>query len=181
MTAKTRYAETSVDLDSALRRQNRAIVVLFILVLLVPPLFDYFSKREIPTVSSVSINSMQLLSPAEVCPGDTITFSYDLQFQGSGVLIRDLTLWNVDPPKTIIFSVARRFILPADITQQSLIESWRVPRTYYSYEVDEQLPLPPGNYHRQIAISSTTNEEVVDIDWVQFSVLSPEQCREEIQ
>lgn len=180
MTVKTRYAETSVDLSTALRRQNRAIIVLFFLVIVVPPLFNWLNTREIPKVSSVSINSMQLLSPAEVCPGESLTFRYDLTFQGSGVLIRDLTLWNVDPPKTVIFSTARRFILPADITQQSLVESWRVPRTYYSYEVDAQLPLPPGNYHRQIAISSTTNEEVVDVDWVVFRVLSPEECREEM-
>lgn len=176
MTVKTRYAETSFDLASAVRKQQRAIVILFLLVIFVPPIFDWFSTREIPKVSSVSINNMSLLSSSEVCPGDAITFSYDLEFQGSGVLVRDLTLWNVDPPKTIIFSVARRFILPADITQQSLAENWRVPQTYYSYEVDSQLPLPPGNYHRQIAISSTTDEEVVDVDWVEFTVLPPDLC-----
>lgn len=169
-------AAVTDDIPKNAKRQNKFLIFLLVLIIFYPAALDYFRNRDKPIVTSVSITNITPISSTILCPGESLVFTYDLNFQGSGTLVRDLTLWNVDPPKTLIFSTARRFILPSDITQQSLVESWPVPFGYFSFETNRTEPLPSGNYHRLIAISSTTNEEVVAVGLVEFTVKSEKEC-----
>src|SRR5690606_21481281 len=96
--------------------------------------------------------------------------SYEFHATGAGILVRDWTLWKTTPPpRTLIYSTARRFILDGPI-DQSLIETWHIPRTYFDYESDSQTPLPPGEYKRYLSISSPSRSTVVAIGSVSFTI-----------
>lgn len=146
------------------------LIALLIVVIFVPIIASWWIGRQLPVVSTVSIDNVRLLSPSELCPGDALTFSYDFHAKGAGILVRDLTLWRTDPPpRTLIYSTARRFILDGPIDQH-LTETWHIPSTYLDYETEQMTPLPPGGYRRYLAISSPSRSTVVAITSVAFTI-----------
>lgn len=163
---------SSLLLEKRLNVLQYVVIALLVVVIVVPFVWTWWLTSQLPIVSTVSIDNVQLLGSRALCPGDPLTYQYAFHAQGSGVLIRDRVLWRLDPPpKTMVFSVSRRFILSEPIDQE-LIESWHVPASYLNPETDVQEPLPPGNYRLIFAISSPSRSTVVTIAFVDFIVLS---------
>lgn len=167
--------EVEIKKDSDLRRQIKRINIGLLVVLAIltigPGAISWWIARQLPVVNTVSIDNVQVIGETELCPGEALKFSYDFHAKGAGVLVRDLTTWRKTPPKTIIFSASRRFILDGPIDQH-LIEAWHVPVTYHNYETDKQEPIPPGEYRRYLAISSPSRSTVVAITSIEFSIRS---------
>lgn len=159
------------DFRAQLRRLNSVILAVLVAILVVPGLATWWISRQLPVVSTVSIDNMQLLSAPLVCPGDAVVVEYDFHAQGAGVLVRDWTAWFVEPPKTIIFSTSRRFILDGPIDQH-LTETWHIPHTYLNPETEQDEPLPAGQYRRYLAISSPSRSTVIAIASVAFELRS---------
>lgn len=167
---------TSLQLEKRLNILQYVIVVLLTVVIVVPFVWTWWLTRQLPVVNTVSIDNVRLLSPSELCPGDAAIYAYSFHAKGAGVLIRDRVLWRLDPPpKTMVFSASRRFIITEPIDQE-LTEAWRVPVTYVNPETDASELLPPGNYRLIFAISSPSRSTVVSIAAVEFVV--KEGCRE---
>lgn len=160
---------TSLQLEKRLNILQWVIVALLVIVIAVPPVAIWWLSRQLPVVNTVQIDNMQMHSPVALCPGDPLIVSYNFHAQGAGVLVRDWTLWSTTPPKTVIFSTSRRFILDGPIDQH-LTETWHIPPTYLNFETEHQEPLPPGNYRRFLAISSPSRSSVIDIDWMDFVI-----------
>lgn len=161
---------SSLLLEKRLNVLQWVVVALLVVVIVVPFAWTWWLTRQLPVVSTVTIDNVQLLGSSALCPGDAITYQYAFHAQGSGVLIRDRVLWRLDPPpKTMVFSVSRRFILSEPI-EQELVESWHVPVRYLNPETDVEEPLPPGNYRLIFAISSPSRSTVVAIAAVEFNV-----------
>lgn len=119
--------------------------------------------------NNVSLNVTEIVGSADLCPGDQLVFKYHLHTRGDGVFIRDLTTWKISPPKTVIFSEPRRFIINGQI-DQDLYEAWEVPEVYFNYENWREEPLPPGLYLRQLAVTSSTNSIAEDMVSVPFTI-----------
>jgi hypothetical protein len=165
--------EVQVKKEADLRRQIRRINVFLLVVLAIliigPAAVTWWIQRQLPIVNVVSIDNVQVIGETALCPGDVLKFSYDFHAKGAGVLVRDLTTWRKTPPKTVIFSTSRRFILDGPIDQH-LIEAWHIPSTFHDYETDRDEPIPPGDYRRYLAISSPSRSTVVAITSVEFSI-----------
>ena len=148
------------------------LVALLFTVIAVPVVVSWWIAKQTPFISTVSVDNVQAVSGTALCPGDVLLVSYDFHAKGAGVLVRDRTLWQLEPPpKTIIFSASRRFILTGPIDQH-LTEAWHVPPTYRNPETDLFEPIPPGDYALLMAISSPSRSTVVAISSVSFSVRS---------
>lgn len=160
---------SSLLLEKRLNVLQYVVIALLVVVIVVPFVWTWWLTSQLPVVSTVSIDNVQMHSPSELCPGEALVISYDFHAKGAGILIRDWTLWNIDPPKTVIFSTARRFILDGPIDQH-LTETWHIPRTYLNHETETMEPLPPGSYKRYLAISSPSRSTVVAITSVEFTV-----------
>lgn len=148
---------------------TKAIVALFLFVVIAPLIFGYWLRQQYPVVASISIENIQVIGPTALCAGDKLTIAFDFHTQGSGVLIRDNTVRRVEPPKTIIFSNSRSWILEGP-TDEHVIEGWHVPHSYNDPELDESIPIRPGEYVRNIAIRSAGRDDVTAIESVPFTI-----------
>lgn len=151
------------------KRVNVGVLVLAAILLAVPALGVWWVNRQLPIINTISIDNVRVLGATDLCPGEPLVVAYDFHAQGAGVLVRDWTAWYITPPKTVIFSASRRFILDGPI-DQSLVETWHIPQRYHNYETDMMEPLPPGAYRRYLAISSPTRSSVIAIASVGFTI-----------
>lgn len=127
-------------------------------------------------VKGVDIQNMQIVGSSQLCPGDLLTFNYDLEIRGTGNLIKDFTVWRETPPKTMIFSTESKKFIVGEPVHQNLLEAWRIPPYYFNYETYSSEVLPPGTYRRYFSVSSPTNERIVDIDYVEFTIKDRKVC-----
>jgi hypothetical protein len=151
------------------------LITLLLVVIAVPIIVSWWIAKNTPIISTIGIDNVQVVGETDLCPGEKLIFSYNFHAQGAGVLVRDTTAYNIDPPKTLIFSTSRRFILDGPVDQH-LTEAWTIPAIFHNYETDEDEPLPPGNYRRYLSISSPSRSTVIAIISVPFSV--KEECSE---
>jgi hypothetical protein len=160
---------TSTQFEKRLNILQYVIVALLIAVVVVPIALGWWVSRQLPVVNAVEIENMQIAGEPSFCPGEPLVITYDFHAKGAGVLVRDFTLWNIEPPRTLIYSTSRRFILDGPIDQH-LRETWHVPVHYLNYETEDTEPIPPGRYRRYMAISSPSRSSVIDIEHVDFEI-----------
>lgn len=168
-------ATKEADLRRQIRRINIVLLAVLAMLIIGPAILSWWVARQLPVVNAVEIENVQMLSSAELCPGEPLVYQYAFHAKGAGVLVRDRVLWRTNPPKTLVYSVSRRFIL-SDPIDQELTEAWHIPRWYVNPETDRREMLPPGNYRMIFAISSPSRSTVVDIDAVEFTIR--EDCNE---
>jgi hypothetical protein len=171
----TKAEELTVQKDTDLRRQIRRVNLILLVVLAVliggPAIVTWAIARQYPSISTISIDNLHITGRALLCPGEPLIWQYNFHAAGSGVLVRDKTLWSITPPKTKIFSSREYFILENAI-DQDLTETWYVPTSYTNPETALPEPLPPGVYRRVLAISSPSRSTVIAIASVEFEVLA---------
>lgn len=165
--------EAMAQSDAALHRQvkiiNLVVLAILIAVVIGPFLFQRWFAQQYPAIDTIAIRDVRVVGETALCPGDTLTMTYRFEASGTGVLVRDATVWNVTPPKTMIFSNNRRFILDG-ATREAITETWTVPQSYLNTETDQQEPLPPGEYRRYVGIAALRPTGVVAIGYATFAV-----------
>lgn len=168
-------AQQEYDAAKQIRRLNLILLAVFVVILATPPIGAWWVSRQLPVVNTVSIENVRTVGSTTLCAGEPLVYRYDFHAGGSGVLIRDRVIWRLTPPpKTMIFSISRRFILSEPI-DQDLTETWHIPNTFHNPETDMIEPLPPGDYRMIFAISSPSRSTVVSIGSVDFSIV--EDCQ----
>lgn len=159
--------------DEKDERRARFIQVALVLILLIIVgtwVWGIVWSIRQPAISSVEISNMQVVGQKALCPGDILQIEYDFHADGAGLLDFDATAWRIaKPPKTIVFSDSRRFVL-ADTIDQREVEAWEVPETFVDPATAQDTPLLPGEYVRHIAISSPNRGSVFALGSVAFVV-----------
>lgn len=161
--------EENINLKKLVKRFNVVIVIIILAPAILFGLVRYWIDQQVPAVSSVEIANLQMRSPALLCPGEPLIVSYTLHTKGLGVLVRDQTLRDISPPRTIVYSEFRRFIVDGDLDQE-LTETWLVPATYFNYSSGSVQSLLPGEYRYYLSISSPSRSTAIAIGFVQFRV-----------
>lgn len=168
-TTKAEADQQNSDVVRQIKIVNMALLALVVVLIAVPAVGGWWVSRQLPVVSTVTVDNLRVIGASALCPGDPLTVEYDLHAKGAGILVRDWTSWLVTPPKTMIFSTSRRFILDGPIDQH-LRETWHVPSLYLNYETEVYEPLPVGDYRRYLAISSPSRSTVIAIANVPYSI-----------
>ena len=163
--ATIKKGDDVADRVKVTQRYLRGILLLILVIFL----WSVWRSTQISAVHVVEIDEVQILTPTELCYGEKLVFSYNLHIRGDGVLTRDLTTWNIDPPRTVVYSNARRFIIEEPLDQH-LIESYVIPVHYFNHETGLQEVLPPGNYRRYMAITSPYGDGIYDIIHIDFTI-----------
>jgi hypothetical protein len=123
-----------------------------------------------PRVRNMTISDARVVGETNICPGERLIVAYQFHAEGSGLLDVDNSLWSVDPPpRTIVYSASRRFVL-AETIDQEMIEAWAVPTHYVDFATGNEVPLQPGTYRRDIAISAPIRGSVLATASVEFEV-----------
>lgn len=162
-------ARKDAELRRQIKRTNRFVLFILLAMIVGPVAFSAWFARQYPSINSIAISDMRTTGDTDLCPGDALTITYNFDAEGAGVLVRDATTWNVTPPKTLIFSTSRRFILDGPVAEH-VIETWHVPTFYRDPETDTDAPLPPGAYRRYVAIAAARPAGVVAIAYVDFTI-----------
>lgn len=163
------------ELIKWIKRVNIGIILLGLILVAVPTIGSWWVTRQLPIVNTVDIDNVRVVGASELCPGQPLVYAYSFHAAGSGVLVRDRVIWRVTPPRTLVYSTSRRFILSEPIDQE-LTEAWHIPTTYINPETDSEEVLPAADYRMIFAISSPTRSTVVDIESLQFVVREDEDC-----
>ena len=106
----------------------------------------------------------QIMGRTDLCPDDSLTYALTLSVEGDAVLETDSSVWDFEPPHTVVFSqdYSRAIVRgPVTFTTQ---RSWIVP------------DLLPGEYERRISVSTSSRSTTPTIVSIPFSIR--EDCNE---
>lgn len=132
-----------------------------------------------PTIRDVQISNVRVEGPTALCPGELLTIAYDLRADGTGKLVEDAAIWIEVPPKTVIYSITRPFLVDGLVDQRETI-AWEIPKTYINPADLKETPLPPGPYRRIFSVGSPTDDDDFALDRVDFSVKEEKDCPPEV-
>lgn len=161
--------------EKAVQGQNRAQIInylssILLLLVLTWAALSWWNSR-------VTISDVRVVGESALCPGDLLIVAYNFHVNGAGKLVHDATLWNLDPPKTLVYSTSEPFLLEGP-TDQEVIEAWPVPQRFMDRSIAQVVSLPPGEYRRMFAISSPSRSSMFAMEGVNFSVKEKELCPE---
>jgi hypothetical protein len=152
-----------------LKKMNLYVAAIIVFSLAFPIVYTLVANRNIQKVEFASVDNAMIIGPTDLCLGGKLNFTYDVHVKGRGILIRDVTTWRVDPPKTVIFADTRRSILLEEIDQH-LQESYRIPYYFKNYETGDFERLSPGNYERRFALSTPNDQRIFSSITIPFSI-----------
>lgn len=161
--------------DNDVRDERRArimqwLIVAILLIMVGTWVWGLVYSYTQPRIRNMSITNARVVGDTAICPGDLLLVSYHFHAEGSGLLEVDNSLWAVDPPpRTIIYSAARRFVL-AETIDQDVMEAWRVPTHFVDFATGNETTLAPGSYRRDLAISAPVRGGAVATASVNFEV-----------
>ena len=164
----------STNLDASERAEARARFTQWILIAILAILVGtwvwgvIYAYRQ-PMIRQVAIENERIVGESELCPGDKLLIRFDFEADSAGKLVQDDTLWLVTPPRRLIASTTRAFLMDSAMTQE-LTEAWVIPQMYVDLATAEVVPLPAGTYKRLFAISSPARASVFDVGSVNFTI-----------
>lgn len=167
MDAAQRAAEVKHDI----RRSDlrfAVIMTLFIGYLLLMYWLDT-SQPSLPSAPVVTMSNVRVTERADLCPGETLKYSYHLRAHGAGVLEMDATTWRVEPPATIVYSDPLRIVLVGPVTMQG-IDEWTVPEFYIDPTTRQQVTWQPGSYERHVSLSTSSRSTTPAIISIPFTI-----------
>lgn len=170
-------------LESRLRRvdsrykSDRAILivaVIFGFVLQVMFAFLVFQPDRVAD-GVIRLEELQVEGPSEVCPGDTLQYSYTIRTVVDVVAAIDAATYrDSDPVGLTAWSDTRRLVMPAGASSR-IAQSWFVPTRYYDWVSGVETEMQPGQYRRIIAVGTVIRNTLPHIQSVQFTV--KEDCK----
>jgi hypothetical protein len=170
-------------IEDVQKRQNQPIkpnytlwLLIVILAIIVGTyIWGIVRAVQTPTIRDVEISNVAVVGESALCPGDLLIISYDLKADGTGKLVEDAAVWIEVPPKTVIYSITRPFLVDGLVDQREII-AWKVPLTYTNPATLEETPLPPGPYRRIFSVGNPSDDDDFDLDKVDFSVKENKDC-----
>lgn len=126
----------------------------------------------------LTMSDIVLESPDKLCPGDTLTVSFDAMLTGIGILQIDAITYRVEPQGTVVFSTPKRTIMTGTPRLRRVFDSWRVPAGYINEKTGLMEPLPAGEYQRIISFSSAQINNLFAYQSVNFWIKPDSECPE---
>jgi hypothetical protein len=158
------------DLERRSRFMQWVLGILLVVVCAVPFITYWWISSIQSDISGITITNAHIVGDSDVCGGELLVLAYNFHAEGTGKLIEDATVWRtLPPPKTVIYSDSRPFLLDETIDQETTL-AWRVPLTYTNPATGAIEPLPPGKYRRLFSVGSTTRFSQFAQSSVEFSV-----------
>jgi hypothetical protein len=129
---RMQQGELSVQLQDILKRSEQRVqyinyVLAFLLmVTLVWAMYAAWRSGQQEKIESIALieDSVKVLGPLSLCPGDTMTIRYTLDIKGTGIIITDDTVQYAN--RTVKFSEALRDYIPGDM-KRTYESAWTIP------------------------------------------------------
>ena len=158
------------DKEERRARVMQWLIVAIFLIIVGTWIWGVVYTYQQPRIRNMQISNARVEGASAICPGDRLTVAYNFHAEGSGLLEVDSSLWSISPPpRTIIYSASRRFVMAETIDQQ-ILEAWAVPQSYTDFATGDQTPLAPGSYRRDLAISAPRTGSEIATASFQFEI-----------
>lgn len=182
---QTQQTELSSHLHEVLRRSERRVQIInyvlaaLLVITLVWVFYAAWRTSQQERIDSLTLvpDSVKIIGPTAVCPGDTFTVSYTLDIKGTGVIVADDSVRYDN--RTVKFSTMQRDIIDQS-TQRTYIDVWRIPPRPMA-PVSGDVKWTPGMYTRFISIAASNAyvNRYTDPVWFQVPLLLREDCNYE--
>lgn len=118
----------------------------------------------------VHLSALEATGPTELCPGDTLNYTFTLAADVDAVVAVDGAVYRLSEPTGIAaWSETRRMILPAGATT-TLQARWFVPTRYWDWATGAERIFQAGDYLRVLAVGTTTRNTAPEIRALAFTV-----------
>lgn len=156
-TVSENHEERMADINAHYRRGQWRTILAFTLLFMAVLLIDWFTSTlpNPPASPVVDILNLRATGPTELCPGDTLTYSFEVDGEQRAVLDFDTTLWRQSPPATVIFSQTLRVVLLEPVHYERTA-TWQLPARVIDPVMGEEVILAAGAYELRIALSTTS-------------------------
>lgn len=134
-------------------------------------LFWRVTSPDVVAPPLMQFTRVDVTGPTALCPGETLTYSIELEVDGAGVFDIDVSVWRITPPTVALFSDTRRIVFPGP-TAYALDRGWTVPDFYSSAVDGSPERWAAGAYVRRHAISTTSRSTEPSIIAIPFSIRS---------
>ena len=110
-------------------------------------------KAQQEKIESITLvdNSVEVLGPTSLCPGDAMTTRYSLDIDGTGIILVDDIVQHNN--QTVIFSQSRRDYIPAS-SKRTYEDSWTIPKRP-EMSANGNPDWVPGLYVRYITVAAS--------------------------
>ena len=153
-------------------RNDRLLIVtlglaLFVFSILGPWVVAQLPARPLPVV--VQVEGLTVVGNAELCPGNVLTYSYQLVADSAGIIEIDTSAVRVDAVHFMVPSAPSRIVIDGPM-RVPMTERWVVPEFARDPRTGEFLQWQPGNYLRTLSISTPGQSTTPAIAAVPFSI-----------
>lgn len=148
----TSEAAAKVEIDRKFNKYFMFIVFAFMFLLVIGAV-NYFQILNPQAGQSVFVLSdIRVTGPTDLCPGETLDFTFDVTVKEVGVYSLYMSSWKTEPPpSTIIFSELQPFVIGSE-RSFPIVRKWKVPFTYEDPADSKDTPMVPGEYIRDISV-----------------------------
>lgn len=169
-----RAIETPIAAAEPPRKKHNIMRGLFIptaiiLAWLLITQYRFFNLRSGQTVFVLS--EAQVLGPTDLCPGDSLNFSVDVEVLEQGIYQLSMSTWKTSPPTTVVFSEGLDMVI-ADSREFPIAIEWVVTDMYISPYTGKPTEWEAGEYSRDVAVSAVDRNTTPSIVAIPFTIRS---------
>ncbi len=161
--------------DQKAQRINQLLAVLMVITLIWAG-YSEWRKSQQEKIEAIELveNSVKVLGPTALCPGDTMTIRYSLAIEGIGIIITDDTVQH--GTQTVKFSSAIRDYIPTS-SKRTYELTWKIP-DHPEMSANGSDEWVPGLYIRYITVAASNAYVSRYTDPASFAVqlMIPEDC-----
>lgn len=128
---------------------------------------NWLPARSLPNV--VQVENLTVVGEAALCPGDVLTYRYELVADSAGVIEIDTSAVRVDAAYFMVPSTPSRIVIDGPI-RVPMTERWVVSEFARDPRTGEFLLWQPGRYLRTLSISTPGQSSTPAIAAVPFSI-----------
>jgi hypothetical protein len=147
-------AQTKAEIDKKFNKYFLLIFMAFLALLIIGGINYTQILNPQAGKTLFTLGDPTVSGPSDLCPGESLDFSFDVAVQEKGTYVLDMSTWKVDPPPaTIIFSEGDRMVVGGN-RSFPITRKWVVPSTYIDPSTNEKVTWRSGNYLRDISVTA---------------------------
>lgn len=150
------------------RNYWRAVSAIIALAIVVSLIWSYYVLISHHPPLLVVSNPVPIEN-TDLCPGDKLVYTIDLQSAQSGTYTLNATVWHLDPLYAAAVDPTIRFVVPFK-KEWTVTREWQIEPLRYDPRSGELRPWEPGTYARAVSAGDDNREADVSIVQVPFTI-----------
>lgn len=169
---QTQHQQRVQEIKRGYRNDRYLVLTLGLLLFVLALVGPWVATNLLPAPPLPTVVQVQNLGPvggAQLCPGDVLTYRYELVADSSGVIEIDTSTVRVDAAYFMVPSVPSRVVVDGPM-RVPMTERWVVPEYARDPATGDLLQWQPGSYLRTLSVSTPGRNSAAAIGAVPFMI-----------